>query len=89
MAIKLLVSDAQQRSLAHEINAKLPAEAKVTCFRTEDENQVTRYGIVFEYGCARHTITNSVPFYDADEVVADVRRWITGLQGGRRWGLTP
>ena len=86
--IKMLPPDDQQREFAQEVQQRLPSEARISFYRTETEQAGKRYGVIFQYGSARHTELSSVPHYDSDQMVLDVMHWIAALHGSvDRWRI--
>ena len=75
-AIKMLPADDQQREFAAEVQQRLPSEARVSFYRTETEQGGKRYGVIYQYGSARHTELSSTPPYDSDGMVREIMQWI-------------
>jgi hypothetical protein len=76
---RLLPPDAEQVSLAKEVNAKLGGDRKVTFYRALKPEGTVDYGMVFQYGSARKSVVSEVPQFDVDEIVRDVERWVRYL----------
>ena len=87
--MKTLQPDLTQQELATEINANLSSDAHVTFFRKEDDDGHMHYGIIYEYGSARHVMLSPNPYYDPDRIVAAVNKWIAQLGRSQRWSTTP
>lgn len=75
---KLLPPDENQKALSRKVNGKLGPNQRVTFFRATVDG-VTQFGAVFEYGLARKADLKASPYYDVDQVVADVERWVKRL----------
>lgn len=86
--VKILPPDEQQREFAQEVQQGLPSEAKVSFFRIETQHNTKRYGVIYQYGSARHSSISDVPHYDSDEMVRAVTHWIASLHGSvHRWRI--
>jgi hypothetical protein len=89
MTLKIAPATAEEYTFAQEVNRKLASTgASVHAFtRVDTENKTACYGLIFQCGSKRETITADTPFcYDPpDDVVARVQRWMAGVTAGDRW----
>lgn len=89
MALKIAPATPEEYVFAQEVNKKLAAVgASVHAFtRVDSETDAKSYGLTFQAGSKRTTITADTPFcYDAPEdVVVRVKQWLAAASQGERW----
>lgn len=82
MPLKIEPASAEEQAFAADVNRKLVnSGARVSVFSLLNiETQVRQYGVVFQLGSKRKTITADAPFhYDSpDDVISRVYAWIKG-----------
>lgn len=74
-----LPPDAEQLELAAEVNLRLGGDKRVNFYRVKNDDGGISYGAVFSYGTARHVKQQDAPWFDPDELVAAVTRWVERL----------
>jgi len=82
MPLKIQAASPEEHAFAAEVNKRLNGTgAKVNAFtRMETETQAISYGLTFQYGPKRYTITSDGPFHSdsPQDVVDRVKRWLAG-----------
>lgn len=74
-----LPPDAEQKELADEVNKRLGGDKRINFYRVQNPEGGLSYGAVFSYGSARHFVQQDAAWFDPDELVAAVTRWVERL----------
>lgn len=92
MPLKIHPASPEEHAFASQVNKRLAGDAAVHAFcLVNTENETRHYGLTFQCGSKRHTITADGPFhYDpVEDVVKRVREWMAGSSAGDRWSTDP
>jgi hypothetical protein len=87
--LKIAPASPEEYVFAVEVNRRLAGTgASVVAFtQVDSDKQPKSYGLTFQCGSKRHTITADAPFcYDApDDVVRRVQQWMAQVGNADRW----
>jgi hypothetical protein len=89
MTLKIAPATPEEYAFAQAVNQQLTGTgASVHAFtQVDSDKQPKSYGLTFQCGSKRTTITADAPFcYDAPEdVVVRVKQWLAAAAAGERW----